>query len=141
MTANTPSRVAHRAMSPAATPLRSADEVLTDDKWLKIADGYKRVQQMTLDLASKSVFGDDVLVLHNVKQSNSDRQVLDKKKLMELARLVHENAAGGMDEQTWLDAWQKALEALQKKAKNLRSGAVKKATSSQLADMNTSHFD
>lgn len=118
------------------TPLVDEDVVINDPKWdsMKYRSNIQLLfNELTKDLASRSVYGDDVLKKSNVTQAARDKPRLNPQGLTKIKIILKNKFGDSLSELDFEKHWKDSLESLQKKCKNLRSQACMTMTSSQLA--------
>lgn len=135
------------AVDVVSIPLVDLAVILTDPKYTNgkcRADPQDFITSLTIDLASRSVYGDDVLSDCNVIRETNDHKALDRHKLEKIKTAVRQKMVDdGVHLLTPLqfeERWKKALESLQTRCTNYRRGATKAATSSQIARMSMSNL-
>lgn len=109
------------------------DRVLNDTKWNdKKWTGklQEKANALTIDLAKKSFFGDDVMLHRNVSIAfRGNPPLLADARLAEMKSLVREKLTPNMEIHEFELLWSKCLTSLQKHVKNLRTIKATSATS------------
>lgn len=97
------------------------------------------VSALTCELASKSFFGDDVMVKSNVHRPDPVEKLerLDPAKLRQIRELVFKKSGSGLNE--FEEMWAFAEKSLQTRMKNLRKNNVRMNTSSVLQNISDEH--
>lgn len=125
--------------------LESASKITNNQKWKALKYQSSRqlfINELACDLASKSFFGDDILRKSNVLKIDWWRglTILDQKNLLEIKQIVREKADSISSEIDFELNWGRAVCSLQNRCKNLRAGAVRMATSSELLAMSSGNL-
>ncbi len=126
-------------------PLCPPEEILNDLKWddRKFLSGKmdELARKLATELASRSIFRDDILLKHNVAQENSNYPLLNPEKLRQIEALVKEKLSANWtqtDIAQWRSTWAKCRTAIQTKITNLRACRIRQATAGQLLNLDQS---
>ncbi len=142
---SSPDRVATGAAT--KQPLCPVRDVMDDPKWddRKFTSGKMQDigRKLATELASRSIFGDDVLKKHNVNQGNSMFPALDPKRMQEIEKTVKdklETIWPVIQAAQWRDVWSNCRTGIQTKITNLRANRIATLTAGQLLNLDQSEI-